>query len=33
MYYLHELESEGVVSAPRWSQPDNIDSDSGMLLC
>ncbi|XP_063682902.1 SEC14-like protein 1 isoform X3 [Bolinopsis microptera] len=28
IYYVNELESEGVVTAPRWSQPDNIDSDS-----
>jgi len=28
VYYINELNSEGVITAPRWTQPDNIESDS-----
>ena len=30
MYYINELKTEGVTTAPRWVQPDNVESESGL---
>ena len=32
MFYINELKTEGVDTAPRWTQPDNVESESGLFL-
>ena len=33
MYYINELKSEGVLTAPRWEASEDVESESGTVNC